>query len=206
MDTLVFSGHDLQQWRAAHGLQVRFEADRLVLADTPTLDWHLLRLERADFMLRKVRLTLLADPLPGQDANIYIHHYGKLDVAEIAPDGTVLDRGISLSLEVERRDDGALAIEASFLNRHTSLSVGCARNGAVYQGSGRDQYAIRAIEVALDDADALLRAVPDEERLRLIDVGGAGGLQVKWALHADRITPVLFEPNPAEAAGLRAAI
>ena len=206
MDTLVFSGHDLQQWRAAHGLQVRFEADRLVLADTPTLDWHLLRLERADFMLRKVRLTLLADPLPGQDANIYIHHYGKLDVAEVAPDGTILDRGISLSLRVDRRDAGQLSIETAFLNRHPSLSIGCSRNAAVYQGSGRDQYAIRSIEVALDDADALLRAVPDDERLRLVDVGGAGGLQTKWALQADRVTPIVFEPNPAEASELRPVI
>lgn len=206
MCDLVFSGPDLRQWRAAHGLQARFEGGRLVLADDPTLDWRLLRLERTDFAFRLVRLKLLVEPLPGQDANIYIHHYGQLDVAEIAPDGTILDRGISLSLGVERRGDGLLSIEASFLNRHPSLSIGCARNGGVYRGSGRDQYAIRSIAVALDDAGALLRAVPDEERLRLVDVGGAGGLQVKWALHADRIAPVLFEPNPAEAAGLRETI
>jgi FkbM family methyltransferase len=206
MEHVMFSGHALQQWQAAHGLQVRFEADRLVMADTPERDWHLLRLERAAFMFRKVRLRLLVDALPSQDANIYIHHYGKLDIAEIAPDGTILNRGISLSLGVERRAVGQLLIEATFLNRHTSLSIGCARNCGVYEGSGLDQYAIRWIEVMLDDADALLRAVPDEERLRLVDVGGAGGLQTKWALHADRITPILFEPNPAEASGLRATI
>jgi len=57
-----------------------------------------------------------------------------------------------------------------------------------------------------DDAGSLLRAVPDDERLRLIDVGGAGGLQLKWAAQADRITPIVFEPNPAEAAELREVI
>jgi FkbM family methyltransferase len=43
----------------------------------------------------------------------------------------------------------------------------------------------------------------DEALLRLVDVGGAGGLQTKWLSVADRIAPVMFEPNPAEAAKLR---
>ena len=42
--------------------------------------------------------------------------------------------------------------------------------------------------------------------LRLIDVGGAGGVQSKWLSFADRIIPVLFEPNPLEAAKLRGAL
>src|SRR4051812_30978491 len=149
METLAFAGSDLEQWSVAHGLEVRLEADRLVVRDTPTLDWHLLRLERPAFTLRRVSLRLVVEPLPGQDANIYLHHYGRLDVAEIAPDGTIVNRGISLSLSAERRDDGGLSIEASFFNRHQSLSIGSARNGAVYRGSGRDQYAIRSIEIGL---------------------------------------------------------
>jgi FkbM family methyltransferase len=40
-------------------------------------------------------------------------------------------------------------------------------------------------------------------KLCLVDVGGAGGLQPKWLPHAQRIMPVMFEPNPAEAAKLR---
>jgi FkbM family methyltransferase len=42
-----------------------------------------------------------------------------------------------------------------------------------------------------------------QDRLRLVDVGGAGGLQPKWRKVAGRIFPVMFEPNPAEAAKLR---
>ncbi len=37
----------------------------------------------------------------------------------------------------------------------------------------------------------------------LVDVGGAGGVQPKWLPFADRLFPVLFEPNPAEASKLR---
>ena len=45
-----------------------------------------------------------------------------------------------------------------------------------------------------------------EHLLRMIDVGGAGGLQKKWHPFADKITPILFEPNPAEAEKLGASL
>jgi len=44
------------------------------------------------------------------------------------------------------------------------------------------------------------------EKLVLVDVGGAGGLQAKWQPHRDKILPVLFEPNPEEAVRLREAL
>jgi FkbM family methyltransferase len=47
---------------------------------------------------------------------------------------------------------------------------------------------------------------PGPDRLVLVDVGGAGGVQPKWLPFADRLFPVLFEPNPAEAAKLRATL
>jgi len=40
----------------------------------------------------------------------------------------------------------------------------------------------------------------------LVDVGAAGGVQRKWARHRRRISPVMFEPNPAEAARLRGSL
>ena len=39
--------------------------------------------------------------------------------------------------------------------------------------------------------------------LRFVDVGGAGGVQPEWLPYADRILPVMFEPNPQEATKLR---
>lgn len=202
-EILVFAGRDLLHWRVAHGVVPRFEGDALVFADTQKWDWHLLRLERPEFLFRKIRLRLLVRPLPSQDANVYVHHFGNLDVAEIAPDGTIVKRGISLSADAKRLPDGDLSIQTTFLNRHQSISIGSARQGAVYTGSGQDQFAILRIELGLSDAGTLLRAVPDEERLRLVDVGGAGGIQLHWMLQADRIAPIVFEPNPAEASKLR---
>jgi FkbM family methyltransferase len=40
-------------------------------------------------------------------------------------------------------------------------------------------------------------------RLCLIDVGAMGGMQAMWRPHLDSIHPILFEPNPEEAAKLR---
>ena len=48
--------------------------------------------------------------------------------------------------------------------------------------------------------------MPPDDRLCLVDVGGAGGVQDKWLRVADRVMPVLFEPNPEEAARLRETI
>lgn len=42
-----------------------------------------------------------------------------------------------------------------------------------------------------------------QDKLRLVDVGGAGGLQPNWLKVAGGIFPVMFEPNPSEAAKLR---
>lgn len=46
----------------------------------------------------------------------------------------------------------------------------------------------------------------DRERLHLVDVGALGGIQDKWRPHLELVHPVLFEPNPEEAARLRATI
>ncbi|MCD2341050.1 FkbM family methyltransferase [Ideonella azotifigens] len=43
-----------------------------------------------------------------------------------------------------------------------------------------------------------------EMRIRLADVGSAGGLQAKWRPHVAWLEPVLFEPSPQSAQNLRA--
>jgi FkbM family methyltransferase len=43
-------------------------------------------------------------------------------------------------------------------------------------------------------------------RLTLVDIGAAGGVQRKWRQHRRRIRPVMFEPNPEQAARLRPSL
>ncbi len=40
-------------------------------------------------------------------------------------------------------------------------------------------------------------------RVTLVDIGAAGGVQPKWLAHRRHIRPVMFEPNPAESILLR---
>jgi FkbM family methyltransferase len=68
-------------------------------------------------------------------------------------------------------------------------------------GRMTDQLAIDPMETTMPDPVESQQA---DERLCLVDVGAMGGVQPKWRPHLDRITPVLFEPNPDEAAKLRA--
>ncbi|WP_419759605.1 FkbM family methyltransferase [Acidisoma sp.] len=46
----------------------------------------------------------------------------------------------------------------------------------------------------------------DRDFVVLVDVGGLGGIPQEWEAVHDRLTPVVFEPNPAEAAPLRGKI
>jgi FkbM family methyltransferase len=46
----------------------------------------------------------------------------------------------------------------------------------------------------------------DSARLCLVDVGAMGGLQTKWHPFSGLLSPILFEPNPLEAARLRAQL
>jgi len=49
----------------------------------------------------------------------------------------------------------------------------------------------------------LPRSTGSEQQICVVDVGGAGGLQPHWRPYADRIIPILFEPNPVEADKIR---
>jgi FkbM family methyltransferase len=68
--------------------------------------------------------------------------------------------------------------------------------------SGRLVDDARAGDVEQNHPDAVMPRSP--ERLVLVDVGAMGGVQAKWLPYLDSITPILFEPNPEEAAALRA--
>ena len=69
--------------------------------------------------------------------------------------------------------------------------------------SGRMAGDIEATHVATEVIRAGSPIPPDSERLCLVDVGAMGGVQAKWQPRLMSITPVLFEPNPAEADKLR---
>jgi FkbM family methyltransferase len=57
-----------------------------------------------------------------------------------------------------------------------------------------------------DLASTLLPALWPDNKVYLIDVGGAGGIQQKWLRYSNSIVPVLFEPNPEEAQKLRSTL
>jgi FkbM family methyltransferase len=203
----LYAGASLLKWQVAHEMNVRLENNGLVVSDTAQYSYHLLRLRDSEFLYRLVRIKCLLRRFPTSNVNFYIHHYGNLDVAEIAFDGTIVDKGISRFLTVDRRAEDLLEIELEFLNCHPTISIGCSSNHhRVYVGNGCDQFAILQIRVETRDATAELSRIPENERIRIIDVGAQEGLPLKWMLKADRITPVLFEPIPSEAEILRKTI
>jgi FkbM family methyltransferase len=199
-----YVGDDLSAWRPAHETTTRIEDGMLVVSDSNRLSYHLVRIYDSEFLYRLVSIKCLVKFLPTATTNFYVHHVGDMHVAEIGADGTVFNRGICSSISAKVREDGLLEIEVKFLNCHGSLSLGCSEGGrAVYTGTGRDQFALVDIVVETFDATVELSRVPADERITLVDVGGQEGLQQKWMVRANQITPVVFEPIPSEAATLR---
>jgi FkbM family methyltransferase len=72
---------------------------------------------------------------------------------------------------------------------------------SVYGWAGRSPNS--GLEKTELDAKALTE---DGNLVVLVDVGGLGGIQPEWDTVAGRVLPILFEPNPAEAAPLRERI
>jgi FkbM family methyltransferase len=155
-------------------------------------------------LYRRVRLNATFKFLPTATTNFYIHHFGEIDIAEIAPDGMVVAKGIAQDISIIMHPDGLLEVDLSFLNCHPTLSIGCSKSGApVYAGTGADQFVITSILIETYSATPQLSAVPAKERIVLVDVGAQEGIQLKWMLEAPQITPIVFEPIPSEAASIR---
>ncbi|MES0137489.1 FkbM family methyltransferase [Mesorhizobium sp. M0016] len=200
----TYTGDAFSSWQVANEMSVRLEDGSLVVSDTERHNWHLLRLHHSAFLFRTIRLKCLLKFRPDATANFYIHHYGSIDVAEISADGSIVNDGICRSIAVEKSSEGLLEVEATFLSCHSTLSIGCSKNRhPFYAGTGREQFVLVSVLVETFDAYPELSRTPAEERITLVDVGGQGGLQLKWMLRADQITPVVFEPIPSEAAVLR---
>ncbi|RUX34085.1 MULTISPECIES: FkbM family methyltransferase [unclassified Mesorhizobium] len=199
-----YAGDALSSWEIAHELSASVDGDALVVRDSIRYDWHLLRLYDPAFLYRKVRMRCVVKFLPTTTTSFYIHHYGGLDIAEIASDGTIVNRGVGTDLSANALADGAFEVDATFLSRHGSLSIGCSKNGGgVYAGTGLEQFALLSVLVETFDAYGELSRTPADERITLVDVGGQGGLQLKWMLRAEEITPVVFEPLASEAMAIR---
>ncbi len=196
VETLV-QPSELLQWQPIHGAQViRDAGGGLLFSDGAKSDYHLMRVTGPQFKAANLRLRITATPAPTCNTELYINHWGGMDVLRVGPDGRVLDPGLTSSLSVQREpDSGRLHVEATFFNSHPTLSIGTTRGPyGRYEGSGTPQYLIDAVEVTR------LPDVPLDRRIRLIDVGAAGGLHREWRRVGGAIVPICFEPNPASAA------
>lgn len=181
----------------------------VLLADGTAWGAQLARVPGEALFMRRVTLTLA---LRFKTAALEIADLG-FEVGQpelgalftLAPDGT-LTRGELCDAATVQARDGGYVVTAQFIGRAQSLMVGFRRGERDYTGKGRPLAALSRFDLTTAPADAWLAEVPAAEKLVLVDVGAAAGLQPTWLRHAQHVSPVLFEPNPAEARVLRAQI
>lgn len=189
----------LRDWRPVHSADVRYDEGRgLILNDGMGFDWHLLRVEAPEYC-GGITLRLTAMPLPGGDAELYVNHWGGIDVCRVGRDGRIIDRGITSSITARLSPDGSIDLELTYLNDHPTVSVGTFRGGGRYLGGNMDQFAFSRMEIR----PASFEEIAPESVVTLVDVGALGGLQGVWRSHRNHVRPVLFDPSPAAAANLR---
>lgn len=150
------------RWDAVHGATAETRPDGcLVLRDDPSVDWHLLRWTDSRLDGVRVKLTMVAEPAPGGDTNLYVHHWGNKDICSITREGRVaLDEGAE-EIEVECQPDGFLRVTVVFANNHPTLSIGTGKPHGRYQGSGKPQFAFKSIDVELLPKNPLRRMLVD---------------------------------------------
>ena len=146
-------------------------------------------------------MSVVMRPMPDCDTEFNVNHWGGIDICRVNRHGEVTSTGRSEKIDVARDPEGRLTISVIFFNGHPTVSLGTAViAGAHYMGRGKDQLVCESISVDV----GLHSEIPQEEQICLIDVGAAGGLQSAWRARRGLIRPVAFEPNPKEAASIRA--
>ena len=160
-------------------------------SDQATSGWHVANIQSADLDFRQVHLQLKASFAADADVNLVIYGYGDRLILEVSPDGTVLSEGASDAVDVSF-DAGVLTIRADFLNLNSFLFIGASQTTPIYVGTGKRLFTLTQFTAWTSEPDL-------DDRLRIIDVGAAGGLQPQWARRASLLRPILFEPNESEA-------
>ncbi len=188
----------LQDWSAVHSGSLRAGPGGIIYNDGPGLDYHLIRVRGSQYV-GLLRLHIVAEPLPGGDAELYINPWGGSDVCRIGRDGAVHARGVAHRVNAEYRA-GDLIIDAVFQNNHDSLSIGTSKGvSGVYQGLNKDQFLFKKIAF-LHETQV---EVPRDQQIIFVDVGAMGGLQSEWTIVRNHIRPVMFEPSSVSAKRLR---
>jgi FkbM family methyltransferase len=150
-----------------------------------------------------VKLEVHWHPTDFCQTDFYVNAMGGIDIAVVSRTGAIIDRGASRELEVNRNGDGSVTVCALYESHDGSVTFGSYRHGGVYTGFGTPQYIIRDVRIHFKKG-SWFDYLKLPEKISLIDVGAAGGIQDKWSRFMDRVKCVFFEPAEKEAAELRA--
>lgn len=192
----------LGQWSSLYSSSVTIENGKIIFSDSPSEYWHLMGLRNEGFVERRIKIALTAKPTSQRNTSIAFNHHLHGDLAFVSPVGEGFKTSDCDSLEVNRNSDGSLDIVVIYPNRDAVIAIGTAKDRVShYEGSGLPQYEI--YNLLIDVIDDYYTSIPVDEKVVFVDVGGMGGLQHYWQPYHNRIVPVLFEPNPAQAAPIR---
>ena len=198
-DVIVFAGSDLARWTLAHGGGLRAVVNGVEFSDNPESTWHLMSVSDPRLADRRLDVRVFATPCAGGDTNLYLNHWGGINLASISADGRILPDGVAEHVSATVDADGRLVANLSWDSRSQTIFIGSSTPDGqpIYIGGGRPQWVVHKIQVTSRPLDP-----PAPDRLVLVDVGAAGGVDPVWAPLLPQLHCVLFEPNPEQASAL----
>jgi len=189
---------DLASIKVAYAAKIESDVDGIVLIDEGSLHWHLVYTHDQRFADADLDIVIEATAMAGATKNLYFNQWGGIDLASIAPDGAVAPAAAD-SVNVSRKGD-RLTIRIAYRSFCRSIVFGTSSNGTgggFYHGTGRAQWRIHSLTVTVREDVA-----KGAERIVLVDVGAAGGIDQVWAPHLAKMHCVFIEPDPVGAARL----
>ena len=144
-----------------------------------------------------LEVKLTARPCEQCDTEVYINAFGGLDLLIVSASGDIKGGVARRSGKVTVDHDGSLHISVTYHSVHPMVLLGTSQQGrGSYEGSGREQYVFSDLHV-----HALERRA--DEKLILVDIGAAGGVDGRWLPFSDALQCILFEPSADGASALR---
>lgn len=188
----------LEHMKPAHGVELRWTDNKLIMKDSEALDWHVARVVDKSLAYKRVTLQIEYEPLPQCSTNFYVNGWGGVDLAVVSASGEIVENH-ALELSVAKRGS-TFCLTLTYNSDHPSVSFGTATEKGFYRGHGREQFAIHALSYT---SEPLGQHGEGASRLSLVDVGAAGGLQARWVPFVDSLDVTMIEPSQAEASRLR---
>lgn len=192
----------LSNFKPAESGTCRVTGDQLIVTEGRGHGLHIVRASDPRIGSNRIRVTVTYKPTESCNTDLFLEHVGWVLVCRLTRNGQIADSGYSQQIAMTQDYDGCVVASVTYWSADHRVGIGTTRGTDLRShGDGQDQYIIQSVSVEIVQAEH----VQEEDRIVFVDVGARGGFSQSMQLRGALVRPILFEPEPEEADGLRRA-